>query len=41
MHTTAKAATTEKIKIGTGNVFSDLGLPDPDERRLRVHWAAA
>ncbi len=35
----AKAATAEKIEMGTGNVFADLGLSDPDERRLRVQLA--
>ena len=37
--TNAKAASTEKIEMGTGNVFADLGLSDPDERRLRVQLA--
>src|SRR5665647_3296144 len=39
MSTDAKAATVEKVQMGTGNVFADLGLPDPDERRLRVQLA--
>lgn len=39
MSTTAKAATVEKIEMGTGNVFADLGLSDPGERRLRVQLA--
>ena len=39
MSTNAKAATVEKIEMGTGNVFADLGLSDPDERRLRVQLA--
>lgn len=39
MSTNAKAATVEKIEMGTGNVFVDLGLSDPDERRLRVQLA--
>jgi predicted XRE-type DNA-binding protein len=38
MSTNAKA-TAEKIAMGTGNVFADLGLSDPDERRLRVQLA--
>ena len=28
------------IQAGTGNVFDDLGLPDADERKLRVQLAA-
>ena len=39
MSTNTKAATVEKIEMGTGNVFADLGLSDPDERRLRVQLA--
>jgi predicted XRE-type DNA-binding protein len=31
--------TTETIDMGTGNVFADLGLPDPGERQLRVQLA--
>ena len=27
------------VEMGTGNVFADLGLPDPDDRRLRVQLA--
>ncbi len=27
------------IEMGTGNVFVDLGLPDPQERQLRVKLA--
>ena len=27
------------VEIGTGNVFADLNLPDPDERQLRVQLA--
>jgi len=38
MNTNTKAA-AEKIEMGTGNVFADLGLSDPDERRLRVQLA--
>lgn len=33
----AKAA--ETVEIGSGNVFADLGLPDADERHLRVQLA--
>jgi predicted XRE-type DNA-binding protein len=33
------AVTVEAIEFGTGNVFTDLGLPDPDERQLRVKLA--
>ena len=27
------------VEMGTGNVFADLGLPDPQERQLRVKLA--
>ena len=27
------------IEMGSGNVFADLGLPDPQERQLRVQLA--
>jgi predicted XRE-type DNA-binding protein len=33
----AKAA--EIVEMGSGNVFADLGLPDADERHLRVQLA--
>ena len=29
----------EPVEFGIGNVFADLGLPDPDERHLRVQLA--
>ena len=29
----------EPVESGSGNVFADLGLPDPDERHLRVQLA--
>ena len=29
----------ETVEMGSGNVFADLGLPDPDERHLRVQLA--
>lgn len=29
----------ETVETGSGNVFADLGLPDPDERQLRVQLA--
>lgn len=29
----------EPVEMGSGNVFADLGLPDPDERKLRVQLA--
>ncbi len=32
-------AAAEKIEMGTGNVFANLGFSDPDERRLRVQLA--
>jgi predicted XRE-type DNA-binding protein len=34
------AKTIETIDMGSGNVFADLGLPDADERHLRVQLAA-
>ena len=34
------AKTAESIEMGSGNVFVDLGLPDADERQLRVQLAA-
>ena len=30
------AETVEPVEFGSGNVFADLGLPDRDERQLRV-----
>ena len=33
----AKAA--ETVEMGSGNVFADLGLPDANERHLRVQLA--
>lgn len=33
------AAAVESVEVGTGNVFADLGLSDPDDRRLRVQLA--
>lgn len=35
----AKSKTVETIEMGSGNVFADLGLPDADERQLRVKLA--
>lgn len=32
-------ASMEPVEMGSGNVFVDLGLPDPDERKLRVQLA--
>ena len=29
----------ETVQTGSGNVFADLGLPDPDERQIRVQLA--
>lgn len=29
----------EMVESGSGNVFADLGLPDPDERQFRVRLA--
>ena len=36
MSTKTKAPVGESVETGSGNVFADLGLPDPDERHLRV-----
>lgn len=33
------APPAETVEIGSGNVFADLGLPDADERHLRVQLA--
>ena len=35
----SKPAAESVVEMGTGNVFSDLGLPQPDERQLRVKLA--
>ena len=40
---TAKAIKHD-VELGSGNVFADLNLPDPEERQLRVPvtvWSAA
>ena len=37
--TKAQVQTTETIELGSRNVFADLGLPEPDERQLRVQLA--
>ena len=29
----------ETVEIGSNSVFADLGLPDPDERQIRVQLA--
>ena len=34
-----KLAVSDYVEVGTGNVFADLGLSDPDDRRLRVQLA--
>lgn len=39
MSTKTKAPITETVELGSGNVFADLGLPDSDERHLRVQLA--
>ncbi len=39
MKTKTKTEPVEPIETGTGNVFVDLGLPDPGERQLRVQLA--
>lgn len=40
MKNKAIPAFAESIEMGSGNVFADLGLPDPEERQLRVQLAA-
>lgn len=35
----ANLACSEAIEMGSGNVFADLGLPDPQEHQLRVKLA--
>ncbi|HEV8431529.1 MAG TPA: helix-turn-helix transcriptional regulator [Pyrinomonadaceae bacterium] len=37
--TTKRNATREKIELGSGNVFADLGFEDAEERLLRVQLA--
>ena len=39
MKTKAKLPGVSDVEVGSGNVFADLGLSDPDERRLRVQLA--
>jgi predicted XRE-type DNA-binding protein len=39
MSTKTKPASIDAIDMGSGNVFADLGLPDPGERQLRVQLA--
>lgn len=39
LKTKAKTPTPELVEMGSGNVFTDLGMPDPDERHLRVQLA--
>ena len=33
------AKKAETVEVGSGNVFTDLGFADADERRLRVQFA--
>ena len=37
--TVERVEPVEPVEFGSGNVFADLGLPDPDERHLRVQLA--
>lgn len=37
--TTPDTPPTETIEMGSGNLFTDLGLPNADERHLRVQLA--
>ena len=39
MKTKAALSVVETVDMGSGNVFADLGLPDPHERQLRVQLA--
>ncbi|NCP39606.1 MAG: XRE family transcriptional regulator [Rhodoferax sp.] len=39
MKTKSISTVSETVDIGSGNVFADLGLPDPQERQLRVQLA--
>jgi len=39
MSAKAKSPAVESVEMGSGNVFADLALPDPDERQLRVQLA--
>jgi len=34
-----ETAAVDAVDVGSGNVFVDLGLPDPEERQLRVQLA--
>lgn len=36
---TAIESIAQNVELGSGNVFADLNLPDPDERQLRVQLA--
>ena len=38
-HIAKTVEAVEPVESGSGNVFADLGLPDPDERHLRVQLA--
>ena len=35
----AAKLTLDDVEVGSGNVFTDLNLPDPEERQLRVQLA--
>ena len=39
MNAKAKPQAAQAVEMESGNVFADRGLPDPDERRLRVQLA--
>lgn len=39
MRTKVKASPIETVEASSGNVFADLGLPDPEEHQLRVQLA--
>ena len=39
MNAKTKPPVAETVETGSGHVFADLGLPDADERHLRVQLA--
>ena len=39
MKAKSTSSVIETVDMGSGNVFADLGLPDPQERQLRVQLA--
>ena len=35
----AAGSMVHEVESGSGNAFSDLNFPDPEERQLRAQWA--